>query len=113
MNLSLFRWAPAVVLSLPLLALAQPRAETPGAKAPALRYHSAFADYKPWRDVEPADWRQLNDALAKAPGGAGGHAGHAMGTSSPAAPSPAPKASAPAGAAHQGHQMHHHHGGTP
>lgn len=109
MNIPFLRWAPAVALSVPLLALAQQRADAPGPKAsaPAMRYQSAFADYHPWQDIQPGDWRQLNDALVQAPGGAGGHAGHAIGMS-PAAP--APKAAAPAAATHQGHQMQHKHG---
>lgn len=34
--------------------------------APALRYDSAFTDYKPWQDTRPADWRQVNAAVRDA-----------------------------------------------
>lgn len=106
MNNLLLRLAPAVALSLPLLAVAQQGANATDTKAPAqpLRYQSAFADYKPWQDIKPGNWRQLNDNLVPAPGKAGGHAGHS--SSAPAAPSPATKASAPAAPAHQNHEMH-------
>ena len=103
MNNLLSRLAPALVLCLPLLALAQPvRPDPTDAKtpAPALRYQSAFADYKPWQDTKPGDWRALNDALRDA-GGGGGHAGHLMpSAASSAACAPAPKASAPVHGSH-------------
>jgi len=106
MNTFFSRLAPAAALCLPLLALAQAgRADPADAKAPApaLRYQSAFADYKPWQDAKTGDWRALNDAL-RATGAGGGHAGHTMPAASPAAASaPAHKASAPS---HDGHHMH-------
>lgn len=101
MNKLFSRLAPAAVLCLPLLALAQAGRSDPAdakAPAPALRYPSAFADYRPWQDVKPGDWRALNDALADT-GAGGGHAGHAM---PPAPAAPAPKASQPAA-----HGSHH------
>lgn len=105
------RLAPAAALCLPLLAMAQAgRSDPADAKtpAPALRYQSAFADYKPWQDAKPGDWRALNEAL-RDPGAAGGHAGHATPSAPvPAASAPAPKASQPTMPAH-GH--HHQHGG--
>ena len=108
MNNTFLRLAPAVALCLPLLAVAQagrPDSADPKTPAPALRYQSAFADYKPWQDIKPGDWRQLNDNVAPKDGKSGGHASHG------AAPAPAPAAKAPAPAApaasgHQGHQMH-------
>lgn len=87
------KWlAPAVALGVGLLSAAQ-AADPTEAKTPAqsLRYESAFADYKPWRDIKPGDWRQLNANVSPA---------------RPAAPSAAPKASAPTAPAHQGHHMH-------
>ena len=112
MNDMLSRPARAVALCLPLLAFAQvarPDPADPKAAAPALRYASAFADYKPWRDTKPGDWRAVNDFVRDAAVKGGGHAGHAMPakTSAPA-PAPAPKASAPA---MPGHGGHHEHGG--
>jgi hypothetical protein len=104
------RLAPAVALCLPLLALAQAGRTDPAnarAPAPALRYQSAFADYKPWQDAKPGDWRALNDAL-QGTGASGGHASHAMPSAPPAAaPAPASKASAPS------HGGHHMQGGKP
>lgn len=93
-------FAPALVLCLPLGVLAQSASRQPddaGTAAPPLRYQSAFADYTPWQDVRPGDWRQLNDALAASPAAPhGGHAGHAM---------PAPSVP-PASTPHGGHSRH-------
>jgi len=111
MNNLFSRLAPAAALCLPLLALAQAgRSDPADAKAPAraLRYPSAFADYRPWQDAKPGDWRALNDALGGT-GAGGGHAGHAMPPApASAASAPAPKASQPAA-----HGSHHPHGGKP
>jgi hypothetical protein len=114
MNQNLSRFAIALSMSVPLLALAQ----APGAKpepmkpAPPLRYQSAFDDYKPYREIPLADWRGVNDAVA----GAGGHAGHDMsGMAMPAAPASAASAASaprpmkkPGGGmpSHEGHGMH-------
>jgi|SRR5688572_31586736 hypothetical protein len=105
MNKLFKRLTPAAVLSLPVLAFAQQSLDPADAKPPAqpLRYESAFADYRPWQDVKPGNWRQLNDNLAPAPGKAGGHAGH--GAASPAASAAAPAGSASAVPGHQGHHM--------
>ena len=107
MNSFLSRLAPALALCLPLLAVAQQRAEAPDAKSPAtpLRYQSAFANYKPWQDIK-GHWRQLNDNLVA--GSSVGHSMHGMGG---AASAPAAQASAPAAPAPQGHQMHQMQGG--
>ena len=124
MHFNFHRLAPAVALCLPLLASAQAgRTDPTDARAPAppLRYTSAFADYKPWQDIKPGDWRAVNDgvraaASAGAPnagqGGHAGHAGHAAPASPAAAPAPAQKASAPAPAT-PGHAGHHGHGSKP
>jgi hypothetical protein len=91
----LHRLAPALALSLPLLTGAQGVAEPKNAKAGTpLRYQSAFADYKPYSDVDLGNWRALNDTVGVAAIKQGGHAGH----SATAMPSPA-SAPAPAGAA--------------
>lgn len=94
MNNFFSRLASAVALCLPLLALAQAGRSDPAdskSPAPALRYQSAFADYKAWQDIKPGDWRAVNDNVRDG-----------------AAPAlaPAAKASAPAMPAHGGHQMH-------
>lgn len=105
--------APALVLCLPLGVLAQSassQAEDSSAAAPALRYSSAFSDYKPWQDIKPGNWRQLNDALVATPAGqAGAHAGHAVPAASGGTP-PAPARATPSAAPHGGHSMH---GGKP
>lgn len=98
MNPLLHRLAPALALCLPLLTPAQP-----------LRYTSAFADYKPYQDLEPGPWRALNDAVGAAALKPAGHASH--GAAPPAAasaprPAPAPQAQP------QPHPHHRHHGGT-
>jgi hypothetical protein len=58
--------AGALALGLSSLVGAQAMAAAPaGAKAPAasLIYQSAFADYKPYQDVPPGDWKALNDSV--------------------------------------------------
>lgn len=101
MNHFLDRLVPAAALCLPLLAHAQPRVEPADAQAPAppLRYQSAFAGYKPWQEVKPGNWRQLNDDLATPPGTPSGHSGHGAttrpATTAPAAPTAAPAPLAP------------------
>lgn len=108
---NLLSWlAPAVALSLPLLAVAQQGTSPTDSKAPApeLRYQSAFADYKPWQDVKPGNWRQLNDNVAPKPGASSGHAGHGSAQpATPAAPAaaPAPAMKSPHQGGHEGHQM--------
>ena len=112
MNNLFLRLLPAAALCLPLLAIAQAgRADPADAKAPAppLSYRSAFADYKPWQNLEPGNWRELNDKVAPAPGKSSGHAAHGPSTSvvpaAPAAPAAA-KAPAPAASAGHGHGTH-------
>jgi hypothetical protein len=99
---NLFSWiAPAVALCIPPVALAQPAnpdPRKPGATAPRLQYRSAFADYKPWQDTKPGDWKAMNDAVGKS-------GGHSMGMPMGAASAPAPAASKPAMPDHSGHQM--------
>ena len=107
MNSFLSRLAPAAALCLPLLALAQVGRPDPAdarAPAPALRYPSAFADYKPWRETKPGDWRAVNDNVRQAGSKGGGHAGHQMSPASPAAASAPP--AKPAAPGHGGHPMH-------
>ena len=99
-----FRWlAPAVALCIPLALLAQPDSHpAPGkadAIAPRLQYRSAFADYKPWQDTKPGDWKAMNDAVGKS-------GGHSTGMPTGAASAPAPAASKPAMPDHSGRPMH-------
>lgn len=114
MNNILSRAVPAVGLCLPLLAFAQagrPDPADPKAPAPALRYQSAFADYKPWQDTPPGDWRAVNDVVRGAAAQGGSHAGHAMPASPPAsAPTSPPKAPPHPTPGHGGHHLH---GGKP
>lgn len=92
------RVATTAFLALPLLAAAQAIPSDPRAPAPALEYRSAFADYQPWQDVKPADWRALNDAVRDAKPGGASHEGHG------AAPAAARPASATAHPHHGGHK---------
>lgn len=108
MNNFFSRLAPAAALCLPLLALAQagrPDPADPKAAAPALRYQSVFADYKPWQDIKPGDWRAVNDNVRDGAAKGGDGAGQTMPAAAPAL-APAPKASAAAMPAHGGRQMH-------
>lgn len=102
---------PAVALSLPLLAGAESSVEA-GRTKPSTQpppFQSAFADYKPWQDIKPGNWRQLNDALWPATGGASEHAGHVGAPPSQSAPPMAPKSSVPATT--PGDPERHTHGG--
>lgn len=109
MNPVLFWLAPALALSLPWPAVAQPRADAAALErsAPPPRYRSAYADYTPWQDIRPGDWRRLNDALRPATGSSTGHAGHG------AAPASAASAPVPAEPTHAHHPMHPMRGGRP
>lgn len=103
-----FLWlAPALALSLPLLARAQGDAADPKSSAQPLRYQSPFSDYKPWQEIKRGDWRQLNDNVRPAAKDA---QGHRHGGSSAAPSAPGSSASSPAAPSHQGHRMH---GGKP
>lgn len=99
----------AIALGLPLFAAAQANPADPAAPGPALRYRSAFSDYKPWQELQPGDWRALNDSV-RAPGGAddGGAATPEV-KAAPAKPGSAPCAPAEqtqAGPSHGSHNMH-------
>ena len=65
MNNLIQRVAPALALCLAMLgpARAQGSAAPSATAGSPLQYRSAFADYKPWRDIAPGNWRALNDAL--------------------------------------------------
>jgi hypothetical protein len=87
--------AAALAASTPILAVAQTSsAESPKA-VPQLSYRSTFADYKPWEDSKPGDWKALNDAVGKS-------AGHAMDMPMGGASAPVPGNSKPAMADHGG-----------
>jgi hypothetical protein len=65
MNYLIRRGAPALAFSLVVCAPAyadDEPASTTAASVP-LRYQSAFADYKPYQDIEPGDWRALNESV--------------------------------------------------
>ena len=99
---NLLRWlAPAMALCIPLATLAQPATPDPGkpgATAPPLSYRSAFADYKPWQDTKPGDWKAMNDAVGKS-------GGHSMSMPMDAASAPMPAASKPSMPDHSGRRM--------
>ena len=58
----------ALAIAVPVAALAQPKADAadPKAPVPAVRYESALAGYRSFKDEKPAPWRQVNDEV-KAP----------------------------------------------
>ena len=92
----LLTWAVVLAACVPLLATAQaPKTEAPKS-AQQLTYQSAFADYKPYADAPPGDWRDLNNKVAGGSGGASGHAAHGMEGMKGMAKSSAPAASASA-----------------
>ncbi len=47
-------------------------AGAPAPEPPRLEYRPALADYHPYREVELADWRAVNDLVGRL----GGHLGH-------------------------------------
>ena len=59
------RAAPVLALCVVALRPASAQAPTPpqAAASASLPYRSAFADYKPWQDAKPGDWRALNEAV--------------------------------------------------
>jgi hypothetical protein len=116
MKNNLRAWGTVLAGFLPLLASAQAaKSEAPTA-VPQLSYRSALADYKPYRDVPLANWREVNDIVAGAPGGASGHASHGLGAMKgvEAPATPAASASAPLQAKTM-HTLHAHpqQGGKP
>ena len=112
MNNLVRRLAPTLALCFSQATLAQPAQTDPAsssAPAPQLQYRSAFADYKPWKETRPGDWRMVNDTVrdAGAKGDGHGHGQGRGGAPSSAAPSPALKASGPGASSHQsGHGGH-------
>lgn len=81
MNNSLKFSAGAFALGLPLLVGAQgvlPAATDAKAPRLSLRYQSAFADYKPYQDVPPGDWKALNDTVRDGSAGQMGMGGRDM-----------------------------------
>jgi hypothetical protein len=108
----LHRLAPALALSLPLLAGAQGVAEPRNAKTGRpLHYQSAFADYKPYSDVDLGNWRAINDAVGVAALKQGRHAGHGPTATPSPASAPAATASSPMPSREAPPKHHSHHGG--
>lgn len=108
MHHCLKRLAAAIALGLPLWVTAQGRTDPAESKAPTrvLAHRSAFADYKPFQDLAPGDWRRLNDVVGRAALKSGSMA------TEPSSPPAAPTASAPAAslpmAPMPGHHRHPH-----
>lgn len=81
-------WKLALLLaSMPTLAIAEhairPDPANPASPVPAVKYESAFADYRSFQDQKPAPWKDVNTEVADSPG-ATGHAGHgSMATKAP------------------------------
>ena len=91
-------WAVAVAACMPVPGIAQTAKVDAQGSTPQLSYQSAFADYKPYRNIPLANWRAVNDALASGAQGMGQ-------TPMPTGNSPA--TSAPAKPMQEDHQMHH------
>lgn len=75
------------------------------ARAPAVQYRSAFADYQTYREPEIEKWREVNDQVRDL----GGHKGQAAKAAGPAETKPSAKpegAPAPKPPA-DGHAGHH------
>lgn len=88
MQKSTLLWVAGISACVPMLAIAQPA--EPTRPAAQLKYTSAFADYKPFKHLEPGDWRALNDAVGAAAAKQGVQPSQpAPATSPPATPKPA------------------------
>lgn len=98
MKINLPAWGFALAACAPLLAAAQPANTESPKPTPQLSYQSAFADYKPWQDTKPGNWKAMNAAVGKS-------GGHAMDMPMSGASAPAAAASKPAMTDHSGHQM--------
>jgi hypothetical protein len=99
----------AVAFGFPLAAAAQPNPADPAFVTPALRYQSAFSDYKPWQEIQPSNWRALNDSLRVTPDGHAAHVKPPAGAPAPTRPAssaPAAGQQAPAQPGHGGDHMH-------
>ena len=66
----------------PAASAAEPRPTTSTAPVPSAGYDSAFKDYESYREQPLAEWRSLNDEVARA----GGHVGIMRGTGGASAP---------------------------
>ena len=98
-------WLATAVLGMPLAALAQPNPADPLAPANPHCYQSAFADYKPWQDLKPGDWRALNNGVGAATSSHSGHGSQGAAPAAPAAAKTTPGQPAPA-MGHGAHDMH-------
>lgn len=116
MRNNLLAWGIGLSACMPFPVTSRAADTEPPRAAAQLTYQSAFADYKPYKDAQPANWRALNDTVAGASDGASGHAGHGMsgmkGMEMPAMP--AASASAPMQMKTMlQHDGHHKSGGKP
>lgn len=119
MQNNLMAWGLTMAACMPLPTTSKAADTEPPRATAQLSYQSAFADYKPYKDAQPANWRALNDIVAGASDGASGHAGHGMGgmgrmkgMEMPA--TPAASASAPTQMKTMpNHDGHHKQGGKP
>ena len=80
------------VTLVPPASAAQPGPTGPDARAPAVKYESAFAGYVSFREEKLAPWREVNDEVARA-GGHIGIVGGAHGAHAPAKSAAKPPAS--------------------
>lgn len=94
MQKSTLLWVAGISACAPMLAIAQPA--EPTRPATQLKYTSAFADYKPFKDLEPGDWRALNDAVGAAAAKQVVQPSQPSPTSPATVPPAAPKAGMPA-----------------
>lgn len=101
--------APGFAMAALLALVATAARPQPPPVATQLSYRSAFADYKPYKEPALANWREVNDTVARTPGGGSGLAATpAPGPASMPIPTPMkpePPAPMPAG--------QHPHGGRP
>jgi hypothetical protein len=80
--------AAALALAAQAGAQSRPRPDDPAVKTAPAAHASAYESYRPFREEEPAPWREVNDEVGRL----GGHSGH-MGKDAV----PAPAAQPPSG----------------
>jgi hypothetical protein len=88
------------------------------APAPMSVYSSAFADYRPYEDLELANWRAVNDTVREAAAKSSAHGNHGPAAQTTAQEQEGSRKSPPAPRVHgprsMGHGHHRSvHGGKP
>ncbi|MBQ0932365.1 hypothetical protein [Ideonella alba] len=114
MKTSVTRWVAPLLASMPMLAIGQALQRTEPGTLPT---PTAFTNYQAYRDIEPGDWRRLNETVGTAAlkSAAPPAAAPASSMASPARPAMPMPSAAPKAMPHHMHRGGHDqmHGGRP